>query len=411
MNKKFTTPLTFFERVRRLLVALDGNFFERDLLSANDIQRLYYDELMGDGGKKDYHGFKLKYGKSRFTAVLDWMTFDVWFTEMKIVRFEKIITVLKKIGKDMSDYERTQELFSDDLRNKYKSSLDMRYDVMPELSEMDEGDFDYYAGASGTTVHRAEDLNGKQGTIGLDDVLAIVYDFENDGRKVFRIEEGLFDELLLTDVTKMDDYFLKLPYPSICLQLPYNDTISIGGMFVRNIYLCQDDIDGGYVVRSMVELSDGHVNYLELSFTGGDILEQVRRQVDDRFSSRLAQKDMKRLYTFLCAVILYMNSTDVPTALSYPFARSKVDSAMPVCRLGVDIRVNKEMRHLSAEQTDDILKNLIQVVKWTVRGHFRQQAHGEGRRLRRVTWIRPYVKGKERNNEEIKAKPGNYILK
>lgn len=33
--------------------------------------------------------------------------------------------------------------------------------------------------------------------------------------------------------------------------------------------------------------------------------------------------------------------------------------------------------------------------QWIVRGHWRNQAFGEGRKQRRPTWISPYVKGPE----------------
>lgn len=33
--------------------------------------------------------------------------------------------------------------------------------------------------------------------------------------------------------------------------------------------------------------------------------------------------------------------------------------------------------------------------RWVVRGHWRQQAHGPGRSLRRTTWVPPHVKGPE----------------
>ena len=33
--------------------------------------------------------------------------------------------------------------------------------------------------------------------------------------------------------------------------------------------------------------------------------------------------------------------------------------------------------------------------RWVVRGHWRQQAHGPGRSLRRTTWVQPHVKGPE----------------
>lgn len=58
----------------------------------------------------------------------------------------------------------------------------------------------------------------------------------------------------------------------------------------------------------------------------------------------------------------------------------------------IDLR---PMRYVRIEADDPTPSNRTYRHRWVVRGHWRQQAHGVKRALRRLTWVPSYIKGPE----------------
>lgn len=58
-----------------------------------------------------------------------------------------------------------------------------------------------------------------------------------------------------------------------------------------------------------------------------------------------------------------------------------------------DVRVVRLRAHPAAHQANDSDGGREYTVRWTVRGHWRRQAHGPQRSLRRPVWIAPHIKG------------------
>lgn len=91
-----------------------------------------------------------------------------------------------------------------------------------------------------------------------------------------------------------------------------------------------------------------------------------------------------------------------------PDERAEVDSAlMFLLQIGA---IRARMNGGSPREDGTASERTMHILKWTVRGHFRNQAHGAGMKERRIQWIRPYLKGRERGNEKMPAKNTEYTV-
>lgn len=77
-------------------------------------------------------------------------------------------------------------------------------------------------------------------------------------------------------------------------------------------------------------------------------------------------------------------------------ARARTSVPASPCEPG-DVRLIdlRPMRYVRFEDDDPALGGRVYRHRWVVRGHWRQQAHGAKRALRRLVWVPSYIKGPE----------------
>jgi hypothetical protein len=243
----------------------------------------------------------------------------------------------------------------------------------------------------------------------LAELLVFVCDFHDFGKKIFTVDEELYRQLEFTDVDKIDDFFLELPYECTCFHIPNNETLTMRGQLIEWVYISQYNEDGKkeFKVLSVSRNDEYSINKFE--FAGGDIIKQVNEYTKVHCPGPLAQKEARELFSMLTALLLYLKTDDVEKSTVHPAILPGIKySRIPVCHLGQSITISKHSGHRTSAGTHTTTKN---VVKWSVRGHFRTYRKGEWFKEDKVKRILPFLKGRERNNDSIPAKPSNYTIK
>lgn len=244
-------------------------------------------------------------------------------------------------------------------------------------------------------------------------LLQILHEFDAVGKKMFRVEEQLQNELFMTDVLKVDDTFIHLPFTTICLYLPYNTTMRVYGQLVRYVYVSELDGDNDCRLLEVFAITDNELHHRHVyTLNGGDIESQLKMQIGELYStSIMAKTENIKLVSFVIATLLYVNTVDSDQTLVSPsVVMPGKHSKLPMCSLGRHIKIQRGMGGMSVSTDGVSNERMIYVLKWTVRGHFHRYKVGQNRSESKTLWIRPFLKGREKD-ADINAKPSDYIIK
>lgn len=279
-------------------------------------------------------------------------------------------------------------------------------------------------------------------------------------KMVFRFEEALTAKILHTDISKVDSHFVTSPFSSVFIDIPYNQELYIPNPYtglhkVKGIYISYtDNIDvRGVNLPSEKKLDEDGI-HPDLKFNGkpatkllrvlavaehnenskdrmddatffmsfflspGDIFAQVERSMDI-YTSENDKKNkvyMQKLFSFVLNALLYITNPSadlqVIQAKFYKPTRGKKAnnkntglSKINVVSAGHTLKISHEFR--KQYRSGNLRTVTINVPKWMVRGHWRNQAYGPSRSLRRLQWIEPHEKGKGIQEE---AKGRDYVV-
>ncbi len=244
----------------------------------------------------------------------------------------------------------------------------------------------------------------------LEETLIFLHDFNWCGRKLFRIEEQLTNELMLTQIDGVNAEFFKLPFQTICVHLPFNQMVRIREKLVQWCYVSEYAEDDGRHIHVMYVNEEGYPFFHEFILDDNKPLGvQIKEQIAVQYGKEAAKEHMA-IFSMIAAMMLYMNSSERDVRMMSPtVVMPKQDSRLPVCSVGGTIRVDRTL-YVSSNEDGTHSTNTIHILKWTVRGHFRNQAHGKDMKERKIIWVRPYLKGKERKNEEMPVSNKEYII-
>jgi hypothetical protein len=149
-----------------------------------------------------------------------------------------------------------------------------------------------------------------------------------------------------------------------------------------------------------------------------DIFESAKKVFDRSFPSTSLLSDpsqysynktsraiLERFLLVLVNTLLYLKSDKAITRhISPPVSKkknrkmkSKSEFSSPYIRVGNKITINSAQRK-AYKEANTLLKGVNKKHnkpshQWIVRGHWRNQAYGEGLKDRKFIWIQPYVKG------------------
>lgn len=274
-------------------------------------------------------------------------------------------------------------------------------------------------------------------------------------KMIFHMEEGITAKLAHTDIAKVDSDFLASPYDSMFISIPHNKDIFVPnpntglhlvkGFYVSYInnldphnldisgdegldddgihpFLKHDGVPANKAIRIMAiadknENSDHDLDdatyYMSFFFSPGDVFPQVKKTLD-RYSPGQTE-DYKehafRMFSFVLNCLLYINNPgadllsikakyyDDPRNPKKSSRRNNGVSKLGVVSVGSSIKISSEFRRKYREGSAHSFT--IQTSKWMVKGHWRHQAYGEGRKLRKLLWIEPYSKGQGVSNEAL----------
>ena len=284
-------------------------------------------------------------------------------------------------------------------------------------------------------------------------------------KRVFMVEKGLTQRLLHTSIDKIDAQFVRSPFESLYVSLPYNDELLIPNVMTGEhkvcgfyIYSSQVDgdtihtrsyVNGGYIKasekfgtrdlhllkvlavgRPKVDMGDGldkddAMFYAMFMFKdGADLLQQVHEQCVAHCLSAQDAPYLEALMAFLTNLLLYISSPSAAlerVGAKYAMVdkrasdkeKSKADaknvgvSKISVISIGAGISVLAGMDGHYSETP--LLARAIGCPRWLVRGHWRAQAFGAGRTQHRPQWIQPYAKGKGLGAEVLQSR--EYVVR
>jgi len=276
-------------------------------------------------------------------------------------------------------------------------------------------------------------------------VLHHTYRFSKN-RMIFRFEEALTAKLLHTDLTKVDSSFLTSPFESIYIDLPYNEELFIpnhltGLHKVKGIYVSYghdidvkgvnlpleggpdrdgihpalkfDGVPANKVIRILAVAGpnansdnalDDATFYMTFFLAPGDVFPQVKAAAD-RYTQMDGGEDQKqymhKLFSFVLNALMYITNPSADLVRTHAKFKKAVKGKVPVIdglshidvvTVGSSVHITHDFRQ--AYRNGTLKTFTISSPHWVVRGHWRNQAHGPERSLRRMTWIEPYSKGK-----------------
>jgi hypothetical protein len=251
----------------------------------------------------------------------------------------------------------------------------------------------------------------------LRNLLEFTWDMNDNGNRIFKIEEQLTHELHRTDIKHIDQSFFKLPYQCCGFYLPFNNKITIKNKLVTYVYIAEYEENEGRLLKLLIVRDDEAAVAFNWVLKDGDILTQIKTQVTEKYETKKIYKDLEDILKFIISSVLYINSTDVDRQIISAVPKSPLNKGKitdyPVCSLGKGLTINKDIRYIKFESEEQGAQHEMHVTKWSVRGHFRQQQYGSGLlgKYKKVIWIRPFLKGKERGTENIPVKPNFYRVK
>ena len=242
------------------------------------------------------------------------------------------------------------------------------------------------------------------------EMLTFLHDFNYCGNKLFRIEEQITHELTLTHIEGVGAEFFKLPYQTICVHSPYNEVVRIKGKAIKWSYLSEYKEEDGRHIYTMYVNEDGYPFFHEFIFQDDQPLgKQVKTQIGELYGKEAAKENMA-VFSMVASMILYINSSERDVREVHPrVSDERKDSRLPLCSIGGSIKVDRSF-YMAVGADGAHSTNTIHILKWTVRGHFRNQACGPNLSERKIIWVRPYLKGKERANEAMPARNAEYSV-
>ncbi len=218
----------------------------------------------------------------------------------------------------------------------------------------------------------------------------------------------------VTDLGDAGDEPVRLPFPAFVLRLPeaLDGTEKATSLFVYPVQTQMDDgsIGFGFTRMSHPSTNEEHTNggftQWPTDFTTFDTLINSKSTLfeeqdpDEAAASLLlgTKQDRNaaaRARRILGNTLLYINShggLPATKTLGPDVPVEREHATQPRFRVGRPVKLGKAFRNAFRDRQDGGSTWKL-AVRYIVRGHWRNQAHGPGRALRRRQWIQPFFKG------------------
>lgn len=279
---------------------------------------------------------------------------------------------------------------------------------------------------------------------------------------VFSVRDSLVEKLMNTDIDNVHGEDIRLPLPCIYVSMPFGEKTLLmrnedtGMHEVSLVSIAEGEREGERALFCVFygepradgsSTTDDHVYSFSFGLPPDGSLRQLldRRAAEDAQRLRddgieiTVQRDMLRFYDesfdfedalallrrFVINFCLYLSSpgADIEPTKSGQGQWESVREEPQQRRTSVRVSHGKKRRSSKkrAEGSADLiyttwdvgrnvtrLQRTLSATDILVRGHFRRQAHGAGRLLRKVIWIEPHIRlatGEEPQGHEYKVEP------
>ena len=237
------------------------------------------------------------------------------------------------------------------------------------------------------------------------------------GLNVFSLSEQLTAGLMLTDPPPLEDKKLHLPFPVFCIRVPPGLLPVFEGekqrwanmIWVQDYYSLEKSVNGpAHFFRWMV---CGHGLTLWRDRNGDDVLADDKDgsliQVYEDDPAEVPQDSITLDYglRIIRNLVAWLDSTGGMTKQTHstrppqPRGTPKDPSVPTVWLIGNEVKIPREVVRMAPEIALGRSKHPTPGwhvrTRFVVRGHWRNQAHGEGRQMRTKKWISPFWKGPE----------------
>ena len=236
-----------------------------------------------------------------------------------------------------------------------------------------------------------------------------LYEWARDGYPHFSLTPDFFSAVAVTDFGDATDEPLYMPFNSFTLSFPKSDLFNQASrVFIYRVASVK--FDGGEYAswwkhhRATLITDDPIFTQWPIGFTRRQLVSEETRlnaPVEGDASARKVTPEeaplLSRLRTLLANVMSYVEASGpLPSKArekkAAPAAVERVVRDRPVFDVGRVVRLDGGLR--KAMQVGEGNRESWRLAqRFIVRGHWRNQAHGEGRALRRRQWIAPFWKG------------------
>lgn len=212
------------------------------------------------------------------------------------------------------------------------------------------------------------------------------------GYNVFDLGNDFVAAMLLTDPRAIDFELLRAPFPGILVTIPAGFVAGVEGLPYTKLHLYYVDGSWGLYATDGVHVLDTHV--AEGQTLSWEIFEGLKggaiEDVDDAAIRSIRQIAFGML-AYVTAVERAIEERPAPT----PKKRAKDEDRLRprVYDVGRVVKIDPILVKYARAGAREIALQLKH--RFIVRGHYRNQPHGPGRRDRKSIWIEPFFKGPE----------------
>lgn len=254
------------------------------------------------------------------------------------------------------------------------------------------------------------------------------------GMPVFELTHSLMAALLLTDPSDVDAADVKMPFPTFAVRLP-NDFWHLVGhtgervpavhalvhehICVTTANMMMPTLMLSFRVVGKDGLTNAWENRLPIpdadkigAWIADDVPEILIEEREERVTIGPLASDDKHIMVAFRRLLVNLSLYVAAHGRGEPLSRRKLHTDGKINRasartapqiwvIGREIKLDRGL--LESAKAWSLSRDGVNTSGWriqsrfTVRGHWRNQAHGPERSLRRLTWIQPYWKGQGPN--------------
>jgi hypothetical protein len=225
-----------------------------------------------------------------------------------------------------------------------------------------------------------------------------------DGYNVFDLSPDFVAAMLLTDPREIDLPSLKLPFRGMLFTIPDGFAIGTEGVSYTKIHVAEiaDSRTFGEDPSTVREKRPAIVIYatdgqrlLATVAPRADLSWDVIEELPGEEIPDLDKEAQKTIQRIALGALAYATAVDRAITERFPENPKKRRDQPSIAHwtIGRTIKIAPELVRVARSGSREIAFKIKS--RFIVRGHYRNQAHGEKRSLRTLKWIAPFFKGPE----------------